>query len=505
MSDKNSIRLFKNTGMLYIRMFLIMLVNLYMSRVVLNILGVEDFGIYNIVGGVVVLFSFINSALSAATQRFLSFALGQQDLEKLKRTFSMSLTTHISISLVVLLFAETIGLWFLNAKLNIPAERIIAANWVYQFSILTLIIQIIQVPYNASIIAYEKMSFYAYVGFIEAGLKLAIIFLLNFGGFDKLIYYASLISIVAFLTFLVYNIYCTKKFDSCKYYFFWDLNLYKSLLSFSGWSLFGSLANVGSNQGVNILLNLFYGVTVNAAMGIANQVNAALNNFVINFQTAFRPQIVKSYAQKDRDYLMQLIFQTSKFSFFLLYIIALPILLNTEDILQIWLVNVPKYSVEFCQLILIFSLIETISGPLWMSVQATGKIKNYQIIIGSNILSNLFFGYIFLLLGYNPIIIFWIKIIVNLFTLFARVLFLKKMIQLSIKLFLKKVVLRILFVVTISLPLPFLLLYFTSGIWGIFFVTFISLLAVSISIYFVGILSTEQVLIKNFLWKIIRN
>ncbi len=324
----------KNTSLLYFRMLITMIVTLYTSRIVLNTLGIEDFGIYNIIGGVIILFTFLNVAMSNTTQRFLSFELGRNDMEQLKKTFSMSMTAHISIALIVFLLSETVGLWFINTQLNIPAERMNAANWVYQFSILTFVFQIIRVPYNASIIAYERMSFYAYISIIEVILKLAVVFLLQKGGFDKLIFYSILLFIVSIIILYAYKVYCNKKFKISRYYFFWDGSLYKNIMSFSGWSLMGSVASISANQGINILLNIFFGVAVNAAMGIANQVNGALNSFVVNFQTAFKPQIVKSYAEGDKKYLTQLILQTSKFSFFLFFIVSIPILLNTEFALK---------------------------------------------------------------------------------------------------------------------------------------------------------------------------
>ena len=285
MMSVNGKRVAKNTMMLYIRMLLIMAVSLYTSRIVLKVLGVEDFGIYNIVAGIVVLFSFLNSAMSSATQRFLSFELGRGDINEVRRVFSMSMTAHISIALLILLFAETVGLWFLNTQINIPVDRVGAANWVYQFSILTFCIQIIRVPYNASIIAYERMTFYAYISIIEVVLKLLIVFLLVYFDFDKLKIYSVLIFLITLVICLSFKYFCCKTFPICRYNFFWNASLYKKIMSFSGWSLFGSVANVGSQQGMNILLNIFYGVSINAAMGIANQVSQAVYNFVYKFHS----------------------------------------------------------------------------------------------------------------------------------------------------------------------------------------------------------------------------
>jgi O-antigen/teichoic acid export membrane protein len=505
MSAENNKRIAKNTMMLYIRMLLLMAVSLYTSRIVLNTLGIEDYGIYNIVGGVIILFSFFNNAMSNATMRFLSFELGKKDDYQLKRTFSMSVNVHLGIALLILVLAETIGLWFLNTHLNIPDERMRAANWVYQFSIATFIVNIVRVPYHSTIIAHEKMTFYAYLSIIEGLLKLGVVFLLQVFGFDKLIFYGFLILIVSLVTLLTYFIYCVKNFEASHYDFFWDSKLFNRLISFSGWTMFGSVANVGSAQGTNVLLNIFYGVTVNAAMGIANQVNNAINGFVQNFQTAFRPQIVKSYAEGDNRYLMQLIFQTSKFSFLLLYFISLPILLNTEIVLQLWLKNVPEHAVDFVRLILVYSLLESMSGPLWMTVQATGRIKSYQVFISFLILSNLWISYIFLKLGYNPNVVLWIRIAISFLSFVYRIAYLKKAVALPLKQFLTDVPLNILMVIIISFSIPFFAsYYFAAGITRFLATSGISILTAGSSIYFIGLKKNEKKHILLFLTKLIK-
>lgn len=384
----NNKRIAKNTLYLYFRMLLIMGVTLYASRIVLNALGVEDFGIYNIVGGVVILFSFINNALSSATQRFLNFEIGRGDVLGTKRVFSMSLTIHIFVALFVVLLAETVGLWFLNTQMNIPAERMAAANLVYQFSILTVCISFVQIPYYASVVAYEKMSFFAYIAIIEVILKLLIVVLLIYVGFDKLRLYSILTFLVAVLVFACYKYYCNTRIDISKYKYFWDKTLFSKLLNFSGWMLFGAAAGVSATQGVNILLNIFYGVTVNAAMGISTQVNSAVNKFVSNFQTAFMPQITKLYAIGDFEHLRKLIGQSSRFSFLLLFALACPLMLNIDFVLKLWLKTVPEYSSVFCILILTYSLIEAASKPVGLAIHATGKVKYYNIVMSIALLMN---------------------------------------------------------------------------------------------------------------------
>lgn len=435
-NSENNKRIAKNTLFLYIRMGVIMLVQLYTSRVILQTLGVEDYGIYNIVGAVVISLSFITGPLSTATQRFLSFELGKKNTERIKDIFSMSLIVYGILSIILLIVAETVGLWFLNHKMDIPADRLYAANWVFQCSIITFIINILNTPFNSAIIAYEKMSFYAYISIFEAIAKLAIVYFLLLYTQDKLILYGILVVIVTLSVTTLYKLYCGKYLKDIKIHFVKNKQLLKQLLSFSGWSLFGSIASMSTEQGLNLLLNLFFGVTVNAAMGIANQVSAAVNQFVINFQTAFRPQIVKSYAEGNIEYLHQLICRSSKFSFLLLFMIVCPIFLNINFILCLWLGNnVPQYTSEFCKLILIYAMIESLSAPLWMTVQATGKIKTYQLGISTIMSFNLISSYILLRKGFSPEIVLTVKCILSLIYLIFRIYTVQKQTNLKIKTF----------------------------------------------------------------------
>jgi O-antigen/teichoic acid export membrane protein len=496
--QENNKRIAKNTMLLYFRMLITIGVSLYTSRIVLNALGVEDFGIYNVVGGVVVLFSFFNNAMSTATQRFLSFELGKNDIEEVKRTFSMSMTAHASIVILVILLAETVGLWFLNMHMNIPDGKMNAANWVYQFSILATCIGIIQVPYNASIIAYEKMSFFAYISIIEVIFKLLVAFLLVYISFDKLKIYSILICFVSFFTFLLYRFYCKRKIEVCTYHFFWDRALYKRLMSFSGWSLFGSVAVVGANQGVNILLNIFYGVVVNAAMGIANQVNSVLNKFVSNFQTAFQPQIVKFYAAGDTKSLEQLIFRSSKFSFLLLFTLTFPIMLNVDFVLKIWLKTVPECTSVFCNLIIISSLLESLAAPLWMTMQATGKIKKYQLYISTAIGLNLLFAYIFLKNGFPPYIVLVIKVAIDVLCFIIRLLFVQSYVDVRISQFIKTVLYRVFPIVIVILPLPYFLSKYYVEWKGLILSSLSFFILEVFLVYLIGFTKQERKTINRF-------
>lgn len=458
-------RIAKNTLMLYVRMFLMMGVTLYTSRVILQALGVDDFGIYDIVGGIVVLFSFINNAMVISTQRFLNFELGRNNPVEARKMFSASLSIHIAVAILFLLLAETAGLWFLRSYIQIPEGRETAAFWVYQFSIAATIVNIIRAPYNAAIIAHEKMSFYAYISVIEALLKLAVAFLVcSFA--DRLIAYAALIATVAIVVLAAYYAYCRRNFKICRYRYEFDKARYKSLAGFSGWSLFGSVANLGAQQGTNIILNMFFGVAINAAMGIANQVNTAIYLFVSNFQTAFNPQIIKSYAAGAKEYFTNLILNTSRYSFVLLFVLALPVYICCPGILRIWLGAVPDYAVEFCQLMILFSLVDAIQGPLWVSVQATGKIRNYQILMSCLILLNLPISYTLFLFFKNPEIALMVRVGVNIVTSTARVAYLHRLYRFPVRKYAKDVVARGIAIMLVAYPVPYIVYLHTGNTVG---------------------------------------
>lgn len=498
MSSENNKRIAKNTAMLYFRMLFTMAVSLYTSRVILNTLGVEDFGIYNVVGGVVTMFAFLNSAMASGTQRFLSFELGKKDYEQLKKVFSMSINIHATIAIVIFILAETIGLWFLNTQLTIPETRINAANWVYQFSILAFLVTIMSVPYNASIISHERMNIFAYVSIIEVTLKLAIVFMLQWFGFDKLKLYAILVFLVSLIIRLIYGIYCKRNFKECTYFRFWDKRLYNTLLSYAGWNLWGNIAGVTMHQGINILLNIFFGPVVNAARGIAYQINGAVNSFVSNFQTAMNPQIVKSYAANNKEYMHKLIYQGAKYSYYLLFMLSLPVLIETESILKWWLKIVPEHSVLFCRLILINALIDCISGPLMTAAQASGKIKVYQSVVGGLLLCILPISYILLKLGYPAETTIYVNIFISVIALAFRLFIISPLVSLKKNMFFKKVIIKIFLVTLLSILAPYLCFsQINNEIIRFFSVCITSIVSVFSIIYFIGIENEERLLVKN--------
>lgn len=498
----NNKRIAKNTLLLYIRMFIMLIVGLYTSRVVLNILGVTDYGIYNIIGGVVVLFSFLNNALISATQRFLNFYLGKDDLHAVQKVFCMSMNSYIILSAIFLFLAESIGLWFVETQLNIPEERMQAALWVYQFTIITFIVNLIKIPYNASIIAYEQMDFYAYVSLIEVILKLLVVYLLYITTLDKLILYSLFYTLVPILMVVIYKLYCNKKFMTTKYIWIWDKTIFRNLFSFSGWSLFGSAANMTAQQGLNILINMFFGVTANAAVGIANQVSSHVFQFISNFQIAFQPQIVKTYAANQISDFHKLIFRSAKFSYFMMFILSLPIWLTTNNLLHFWLGKVPEYTAIFCQLILGFLIIESITAPLWMSVQATGKIKRYQIWMAICIFLNFPITYITFKLGF-PVYAAWIvRIIVNLFTFVVRCFYMKKYLNFPIYQFVKAVIYPIILVSITSIPIPLCTTYYLGNSFvGFCIIVLTSIIICSFAIFKLGLEKEEKEIVKSIIYK----
>ena len=486
-------RIAKNTLMLYFRQILIMIVSLYTVRVVLNTLGAEDYGIYNVVAGVVTMFSFLSSSMATASQRYFSFALGQNDSESLKKYFSMSFTIYCLIALVVLILAETVGLWFVTQKLVIPCERQKAAFWIYQASIFSMICTILTAPFMASIIAHEDMNIYAYVSIIEVVLKLGIVFLLPLFAIDKLIFYGSLMASVVFINTAIYRTICVKKYVECKFSFFWEKSLFKELVSYTGWNMFGSAVGVFKNQIVNIILNQFFNPVVNAARGIAAQVNSAVNSFAQNFSTAVRPQIIKNYASGEKEKMLQLMFRSCKATFLLMFVFALPLILEMPYVLKLWLKNVPEYAVLFTILALIDALVDTISYPLMATAQATGKIKLYQAVVGGVLLLNAPIAFVVLKLGAPAFSVFIVSISVTSLAFIVRLCILKKLINFSFWNFIWKVFIPIICCAGLAFIIP----YFVRNMLDSSFIrlcvtVIVSVICVTLSGYFVALSKNER-------------
>ena len=380
-------------------MFISVIISLYTSRVVLQTLGVEDYGIYGVVGGIVSMMGFINASMSGATSRFLTFELGRGDFSRLSKTFSSALLVHIIIAVIVLVLAETVGLWFLCNKLVIPEGRMTAAHWVYQLSILSAMLTITQVPYNSSIIAHEKMDIYAYVEILNFSLKLLIVYLLQIGDFDKLILYAILMFAVSLIIIMVYRIYCLQKFEECKFHWIWDKEYLKPLISFSGWDLYGNMSVVFFTQGLSMLLNIFFGPALNAANNVSTTVQGTVKAFAFNVIQAFRPQVIKKYAQEDIDAVNQYCIMATQYTLILFSIIAVPFLFKTECILHLWLGLIPEHTVFFLRIVLLGTIFNLANNIVNIPIHACGRMKLFSLVTGSCFMISIPLMYILLKLG----------------------------------------------------------------------------------------------------------
>ena len=496
-TSSNNKRIAKNTLLLYFRMIIIMLVTLYTSRVVLNTLGVTDYGIYNVVGGVVAMFGFINSSMASATQRYIIFSLGKGDMAELRKVFSTSIQIHVLIAVLITVLGETAGLWFLYTQMQIPAERMTAAFWVLQCSIASTVIMVISVPYNADIIAHERMSAFAFISILEAVLRLAAVFMLTVYSYDKLILYAFLILAVQLLIRFCYGHYCGRHFPETKYRHVWDKRLFKEMTGFAGWSMFGNLASVLFSQGLNMLLNVFFGPVVNAARAVAVQVQTAIQQFVANFQMALNPQITKTYAKGELDEMHKLMFRSARFSFYLLYLLSLPVLFETDFILTVWLKTVPEHTVTFLRIMLCTSLLYSLSNPLMIANQATGKVRKYQAVCGSILLMILPVSYLCLKLGCPAYSVFIVHFAVEAAVQMVRMLLLRPLIGIRVADYFKHIYAKVIMVASLSAIFPFII-YETMDDTVPRFVAVctVCVLSVSATAYTLGLSRNERAFIK---------
>lgn len=504
-NTSNNKRIAKNTILLYFRMILMMGITLFTSREVLKSLGVDDYGIYTVVGGVVALFGIISNSLSTATQRFITHGLGKNDLNHLSSVFSTSIIIHIIMSIIIIILAETLGLWFLRNEIQIPADRVYAAMWVYQCAIISTVIMIMSVPYNAAIIAHEKMGTFAIISLLEVILKLGIVYLLYIIPADKLILYSVLLVIIQLCIRFCYTLYCQRHFEECRFKYVKDIKLIKEIGSFSTWSLLGNAAYISYTQGLNVLLSMFFAPAVNAARGIAVQVQSAVNNFAQSFQMAMNPQITKSYASGDLNYMHSLVFKSARFSYYMLFILSLPIIIESETILNIWLTVVPEYTVIFLRLILVISCINVMANPLIISVKATGRIKRYETVVGVLMLMILPVSYIFLRLGYPPYTVFVVNLCFEVAAQIFRIWITHKLINFSIVQFSKEVILRSGFVTLVAAILPITLyISLDKNILSFFIVCTASIMSCCLTVYFIGLNNNERDMVVDKAKQIIR-
>jgi O-antigen/teichoic acid export membrane protein len=500
---ENNKRIAKNTFFLYVRMFITMLVGLYTSRIVLKTLGVDDYGIYNVVGGIVAMFTFFNSSMSAASSRFISFGLGKNNIRYSSDIYNQSVIIHFIIAIVVFVLVETIGLWFLQNKLVIPCERMDSAVWVLHASAITCVFTIISVPSLASIISHEKMSAFAYMSIIDVSLKLLIAFFLTISTFDKLKIYAILIVITQILNRMIYIIYCRKKFVETKQTLILKKSIFKEMFFFAGWNVLGNLALLSVNQGVNLMLNIFFGPIVNAAQGMAMQVVNQVNNFVNNIRMAFNPQITKSYSENNIEYMHQLIIYSSIFSYYMLLIIILPVGFITDQLLSLWLVKVPAYTSVFLKLILIYTLVNSFANPIIIAIHSTGKIKKFQIIESFFMLLTLPIAYICLVYGLLPQSVYIIQIIMAAISQMGRLYIALPILCFSFSNYTKKIILPTMRVTFFSLILPMLIYIYwhAKGLQYAIIQSIICVFVVIISIYTIGLNKDEKKSVLQFIIK----
>lgn len=499
-SIENNKRIAKNTLFLYFRTLIILMVSLYTSRVILNALGVEDYGVYNVVGGVVSMFNVISGALSSAISRFITFELGKGKTEKLKVVFSTSVNIQFAISLLVILIGEIVGLWFLNYKMNIPPERLVAANWVLQCSLLTFCINLISVPYNASIIAHEKMNTFAYVSILEAFLKLAVCFLIIISPWDRLVFYAILLVCVSIIIRMTYTVYCHRHFEESHYHFVFDKRVMKEMTGFAGWNFFTNSAYVFNHQGVNLLVNLFFGVTVNAARGIAMQVEHAVVQLVNSFTTAIKPQITKSYAAGNKEEMIALVCRGAKFSYFLMFIFALPVLMEAEYILTIWLKIIPPHAVNFVRLSIIATMINVIGITGYTACMATGKIRKYVLCITPVTCLVFFLSWISFKLGApseTPYILYALVYIGN---EIIRLKMMKELLDFPILRFVKDVICVIVVVTLITPVVPLsITLYMEPSAIRLIITIFVCLATATTTVFLLGLTKNERHFVVDYL------
>ena len=506
-TEVNNAKIAKNTLFLYVRTFVTLIVTLYTSRVVLEVLGITDYGIYNAVGGFVAMFSIVSSTLATAISRFMMFEMGKNcDDRRLQQIFSSSLIIQFFIAFVIIVISETIGLWFLNNKMTIPEDRMTAAVWVFQFSVIVFSLNLISVPYNSCIIAHEHIKAFAYIGIARAFALLGVAYLIIISPIDQLVFYAFLILIVTLCERLLYGVYCKRNFDESKFTWKFDVELAKRMFSFAGWNFFGGGSAVLRDQGVNVLINVFCGPAVNASRGIAMQVSAAISSFSNNFLTAINPQLTKSFASGNLRDTFALTFRGARFTFYLLLLVSIPCIVEAETLLRLWLKVVPEHSVLFVQFILIYILLESISFTMVTLMLATGEIKKYQMIVGGCQLLNFPISWMVLKLGYAPEYTVVVSIVVAFLCLALRLYMLRGMVGLPVKDFVVTVLIKILIVAFVSFLAPFLISCFCeTGIKRFVINVPVSVIWTILSIWILGMYKTEKKIIIEKALLVIHN
>lgn len=498
MLDSDTKRIVKNTGFLYIRMLVMMVISFITARVMLKALGVDNYGINNVVGGLVSMFSMLSASLSGAVSRFFTFGLGAGDVKRLRVIFSTSINIHILLAAIVVVAIETVGVWFLNNKMTISPDRLVAANWVLQCSTFTFAINLLSVPYRAAIIAHEKMSTFAYLTVFDATAKLLIVCAVYFYGGDKLILLSILNISPAIISQIIYWRYCKRNFKECEYRWGYDKKLFTEIFSFAGWSFIGNTAGLMKNEGVNVTINVLTNTAINAARGIAMQVNGVVMQFIGNFTMALNPQIIKDYAAGNMERMHKLMFQGTKLSYYIFMVLSIPIIFEIELFLRLWLGEFPEHTVLFTRLVLVLSLAEIVSYTLIVAQSATGKMRDYQIVVGGILLLNLPISYLLLKLGLFPEVTVIVAIVVSQLCLVARLWFLHRLIDFPVRKFIKEVYCNVIVVTVISLIVPALCyILIPIGYIRAIVLCVLSLLSSVTAIYFIGCTREERVLVKS--------
>ena len=503
---QNNKRIAKNTMLLYLRMFILMGISLYTSRITLQYLGIDNFGIYNVIGGIVVMFSILSTSMTTAISRYITVELGKSDFKRLKLIFSTTLNVQLSLAMIIFMLGEIVGLWFITNKMSIPEGRIIAAQWSLHCALGTFIIGLLSIPYNSIIVAYEKMSIFAYISLLEAALKLCVSFSLIISPFDKLKTYAVLLLVSQLIIQIIYIIYCKIKFKECHYSFCFEKDIFKSLWAFAGWNLLGNGATILNNQGINLIMNIFFGVVLNAARGIANQVNNTVQQFVNNFTMALNPPIIKSYAAGDKTYSFDLACKGAKYSYSLMLIISIPILMESNQILELWLVTPPKDSSIFLNWTIVTSLAGIVGQSLVTLILANGNIKRFQIIFA--IIGFLPFplSWIFFYFGFSALSAFIINFICYYILIYVRLWLAHNITGIKYSLYFKEVLIRIHLTTFISSIFPFMVIsYMTPSFYRLIISCIVSITSVCFSVYFLILNKNEQNSINKYIIKLIHS
>ena len=492
MSAIDQKRIAQNTMLLYVRIGLIMLVGLYTSRVVLDALGVDDFGIYNAVGGIVMMFSFLSSTMSTSCQRFYSYEMGRGNFEELRHTCSLCVIVFAAIMVVVAVLAEGSGIWLMYNKMHL-ANRTNASWWVLHCSVVSFMFTIMRTPFVGMVIAKEKMKVFAYMSVIEVLGNLCVAFMIARYGGDRLILYSLLMIVVNASVTIFYLIYCGVFYPECKFNFYWDKNRFLEIFGFAGWNMIGSLSSICKSHGLNILLNIFFSPVVNAARGLAHKIFITLQAFAENFYWAVRPQIIKSYSVGDHEAMLKLVCQSSKFSYFLMLVVSLPVYMETPFLLGIWLKEVPDYTVIFTRLAIINAVVESLGNPMAAAMQAYGKIRNYNLAVGGFVLSILPISYLLLKLGFPPQTVFYVSIVICTLAILVRLLFVRQCVGLSLRRYAASVVFPVVVVTILASALPIAMsLMVENEILRFFAVTAVSLAATALTVLFIGMTATER-------------